>query len=60
MEKYPGYFEWQPCVKTVSLPKGDWTLAVNGEAVNDEGIETGLNGSVTIDGTAAWVLYGNK
>ncbi len=45
--------------KTVKLPKGNWTLAANGDTVKEAGIESDLNGSVTINGTEAWVLYSN-
>lgn len=45
--------------KTVNLPKGNWTLAVNGDIVKETGIGSGLNGPVTIEGTAAYVLYSN-
>lgn len=46
--------------KTVMLPKGNWTLAADGQSVKLSGIKANLSGSVDVGGTEAWILYGNK
>jgi hypothetical protein len=46
-----------PKEKTIKLPAGKWTLAADGDIVNEKGIKTISAGSVTIPGMAAYVLY---
>ena len=43
--------------KTVKLPEGKWTLAVDGNRVNEKGISKGNSGEIKVAGTAACVLY---
>jgi pullulanase len=44
--------------KTVKLPEGKWTLAVDGNVVNEKGISKSNSGELKVAGTAAYVLYG--
>ena len=46
-----------PTEKTVKLPEGKWTLAVDGNRVNEKGISKGNSGEMKVAGTAAYVLY---
>lgn len=45
--------------KTVKLPAGNWTLVVNDELVNQQGIRKNVSGEVEVSGTAAFVFYKN-
>ena len=42
--------------KEFSLPKGKWKLAVDGNTINEKGIQT-LQSTVTVPATTAYVLY---
>ena len=42
--------------KEISLPKGKWKLAVDGNTINKKGIQT-LQSTVTVPATTAYVLY---
>jgi len=44
-------------VKTIKIPGGDWVLAADDNGVNEEGIKFGITGSITVNGTSAYVLY---
>ncbi|MEP6614404.1 MAG: alpha-1,6-glucosidase domain-containing protein, partial [Mucilaginibacter sp.] len=43
--------------KTITLPAGKWTLAVDGSVVNERGIKRLTGKDIEITGTAAYVLY---
>ena len=43
--------------KSISLPKGEWTLAVDGNKVNEKGIRKITTAEITLPGTTAYVLY---
>jgi len=46
-----------PAEKTINLPDGNWTLAVNGETVNETGIKKAIHSPISLSGTAAYVLF---
>ncbi len=43
--------------RTIQLPAGHWTLAANGEDVNEKGIRQVTGSNLTVPGTTAYVLY---
>jgi pullulanase len=43
--------------KTIKIPAGIWTLAVDENAIDEKGIKKIDAGNVTIPGTAAYILY---
>lgn len=43
--------------KTISIPVGNWTLAVDGSQVNESGIRKINATTLTIPGTTAFILY---
>ena len=43
--------------KTIKIPEGRWTLAVDENTINEEGIKEITNSSISIPGTAAYVLF---
>jgi pullulanase len=43
----------------INLPPGKWTLAADGDTINQSGIKNGLSGSITFAGTSANILYSN-
>ena len=40
----------------VDLPKGNWTIAVNGETINESGIGD-LHDVISLNSTSAYVLF---
>jgi len=44
-------------LKTINVPAGKWTLAADGNSIDENGIKIVDAGSLTIAGTAAYVLY---
>ena len=44
--------------KSVVLPEGTWTLAADGNSIDQKGISTGLKNAITVKGTTAYVLFG--
>jgi pullulanase len=45
--------------KTVKIPEGNWTLAADENTINEKGIKKIKPGSITVAGTAAYILYSN-
>jgi pullulanase len=45
--------------KTIPLPAGNWTLVGDGDTINEKGIKAGISGNININGTAAYILYGD-
>ena len=43
--------------QTVKLPSGNWTLAANGDMVNEKGISKIEGATVTVPGTSAFILF---
>jgi pullulanase len=43
--------------KSIELPQGEWTIALNGKEINEAGIGTSKNGSLDIPPRTAMVLY---
>jgi pullulanase len=43
--------------KKINIPKGNWTLAVDGNAINEKGIKQVSTGETAIPATSAYILY---
>ena len=43
--------------KTVSIPAGSWTLAADGDKINEAGISQVSSSMVSVPGTTAYILY---
>ncbi len=46
--------------KKFEIPQGKWTVVVNGEAVNEQGLDSIGGGSMSIEPYTAMVLYSNN
>ncbi|HZY35241.1 MAG TPA: type I pullulanase [Mucilaginibacter sp.] len=44
--------------KQFTLPAGSWTLAADGDHIDQGGLTSGITGTVAVKGTSAYVLYG--
>ena len=42
---------------TVILPAGKWTLAADGDHIDQKGVKNNLTGAITVGGTTAYILY---
>ena len=51
------FFNGNSTPKQVNLPKGNWIVAVNGEKIDEAGIGTPVHDTITLEGTAACVLF---
>jgi len=43
--------------KAVKIPAGNWTLVADENTVNEEGIKSGITGTITVNGTSANILF---
>jgi len=44
---------------TFHLPAGKWTMVSDGDQINQNGIISGLQNTLQVNGTSAFVLYSN-
>ncbi|HEY4196674.1 MAG TPA: type I pullulanase [Mucilaginibacter sp.] len=50
-------FNGNPADKKITIPQGNWTLAADGNTINEQGIRQVNGGELTIPATSAYVLY---
>ena len=43
--------------KKINIPTGNWTLAADGNTINEKGIKQVSTGETTIPATSAYILY---
>jgi pullulanase len=50
-------FNGNNITKTFILPKGNWTIAVDGKTINESGIKDNIHDNISLAGTSAYVLF---
>ena len=43
--------------KAITLPKGNWKLASDGNTVNEKGIKQVIDATITLPATTAYILF---
>jgi len=50
-------FNGNNTIKNFDLPKGNWTIAVDGKSINESGIESNVHDSISLSAVSAYVLF---